>query len=160
MRALSIKQPWAEFILQGRKSIETRLWKNVPRIEYPEEIAIHTGMVIDVHARHWFLMHGKSIQYLEVPLDYTTGAILGLVTLTGITVYSCKEAFDNDFESHLCQSPIPAEDYGNGPKVLGLRLQNVRRLLKPIPWKGALGFFDIGYSNWMDDRCFFTGGSA
>ena len=27
MKALSIRQPWAELILQGRKTIELRTWK-------------------------------------------------------------------------------------------------------------------------------------
>ena len=31
MKALSIRQPWAELILQGRKTIELRTWKTCYR---------------------------------------------------------------------------------------------------------------------------------
>ena len=158
MRALSIKQPWADFILQGRKSIETRLWRAIPRIEYPETIAIHTGRETDVNAIHWFATKGRDIPYLHIPGSFPVGALLGLVTIVGCTVYSCHAQFEKDFDAHLSQTPIPPEDYNfvGASKVLGLQLKNPRRLIEPIRWKGALGFFDIGYINWMDDPCAFS----
>jgi hypothetical protein len=43
MRALSVRQPWAELILSGRKTIETRTW----RTSHRGLIAVHAGWIVD-----------------------------------------------------------------------------------------------------------------
>ena len=40
MKALSIRQPWAELIVSGKKIIENREWKALPKLA-PQLLAIH-----------------------------------------------------------------------------------------------------------------------
>ena len=52
MKALSIRQPWAELIVAGLKDIENRTW----RTDYRGPVLIHAGMKIepiDADLREW-----------------------------------------------------------------------------------------------------------
>lgn len=46
MKALSIKQPWAELILRGVKDVENRTWETA----YRGQLLIHAGKRIDKEA--------------------------------------------------------------------------------------------------------------
>ena len=48
MMCLSIKQPWADLIMSGKKDIEIRTWE--PKFMIPRTILIHAGKKIDLHA--------------------------------------------------------------------------------------------------------------
>ena len=45
MHALTVRQPYAELIVCGKKSIEVRTWW--PRVQFPMLVAIHAGKEID-----------------------------------------------------------------------------------------------------------------
>ena len=51
MRALSIKQPWADLIAYGHKNIENRTWK-APKDMIGERFLIHAAKGVDDH--FWF----------------------------------------------------------------------------------------------------------
>ena len=54
MKAITLHQPWASLIADGRKTIETRSWAP-PRTLIGERIAIHAGWQIDKPlAAEWF----------------------------------------------------------------------------------------------------------
>ena len=46
MKALTLHQPWASLIADGRKTIETRSWAP-PRTLIGERIAIHASLKVD-----------------------------------------------------------------------------------------------------------------
>lgn len=64
MRILTIRQPWAELIIRGRKNVENRSWPT----RYRGPIAIHAGMGFDQHEPR-----------IRGQLDF--GAIIGVVQL-------------------------------------------------------------------------------
>ena len=81
MKALTLHQPWASLIADGRKTIETRAW-SLKRALVGERIAIHAGKKIDgAHADKWYAGH-------PVPV----GAILCTARIDGFGCVKRSEA--------------------------------------------------------------------
>lgn len=156
MKSLSIKQPWADFIMQGRKTIEIRVWKNMPQIQYPITLAIHTGKTTDQEAFVFF--QNTPVKNLWLPdnsFAYNKGCILGTVDMVGIKTYISHKQFESDRFYHLNPGlPVAPEDFNHGagsglPRVIGLVFSNMKRFDKVIPWRGELGFFEVDIENIM-----------
>jgi len=121
MRALSIRQPWTELILEGRKTIEVRSWNT----KYRGYFLIHSSKTPDKEAIRLFGFNLK-----ELLLGY----ILGYVKLSDVIVYSSEEEFMRDRNKHLSiETRYP---------VYGFILEDPHRI-KPIKYKGRLGFFEV-----------------
>lgn len=116
--ALSIRQPWADLILDGKKNIENR-----PRwSRFRGNILVHASLTIDfegaeLHRRKLGLRSGEDY-------DGETGAILGMVEIVDVV---------RDHKS----------TWFGGPYCVGLVLRNPVRFRRPIPFSGALGVFRV-----------------
>jgi len=117
MKALSLKQPFAELILQGKKKIELRKWNT----NFRGEFLIHASKVPDKKAMEKF-------RFKELP----TGQILGKATLVDVKKYENPEEFNLDKDKHLA-----SEDYGQ----YGFLLTDIKRT-NPINCNGKLGFWN------------------
>jgi len=118
MKALSIKQPFAELILQGRKKIELRRWNT----NFRGEFLIHTSKNPDEQAMKRFGFG-----------NLTNGAIIGKVKLVDVKHYKSDEEFDKDKNLHLA-----SREWGD----FGFVLENPVRI-KPIFVRGQLNFWDF-----------------
>ena len=118
MKALSIKQPFAELILEGRKKIELRKWNT----KFRGEFFIHASKNPDMDAM-------KKFGFSELPL----GCIIGKVTLIDVKKYRNEQEHYKDKDSHL--APSYWGDYG-------FVLANPKRVEK-ILIKGKLGFWEF-----------------
>jgi len=118
MKALSLKQPFAELILQGRKSIELRRWNT----HFRGEFLIHSSLTRDNNAMGRF-------GFAELPL----GFIVGKASLVDVKEYEDEVEFNKDKDLHLATS-----DWGN----YGFMLKDVGRL-EPISAKGKLNFWEF-----------------
>jgi|SRR3989344_9017081 len=118
MKALSLKQPWAELILQGRKKIEIRAWNT----KFRGEFLIHASKNPDADAMEKFGFK-----------DLPSGFIVGKAELVDVKKYNGKEGYQKDSKLHLSSSI-----FGN----YGFILKNAARI-KPVPYKGKLNFFDV-----------------
>lgn len=126
-KALSVRAPWWWFILYGGKDIENRDWPSRFR-----------GTVY-LHAGKWFREE-------EVYLDWMFGA--GLVTKP-----SCfPSGLDMDTLRTSCGCLVGKVDIvgcvstSSSPWFFGkygFVLANPVAFAKPIPFKGALGFFSV-----------------
>jgi len=116
MKALSLKQPYAELILQGRKKIEIRKWNT----KFRGEFLIHASKVPDFKAMEKF-------GFKELPL----GRIVGKAELVDVKKYSDSEFF-KDKDLHLA-----GLEFGN----YGFVLKDVSRV-KEVEYKGSLGFWE------------------
>ena len=116
MKALSLKQPFAELILQGRKTIELRKWNT----NFRGEFLIHASKIPDQQAM-------KKFNFKSLP----TGQILGKATLTEVKKYKNQEEHTKDKDKHLANT-----EWGN----YGFILTNIKRI-PPTPAKGALNFW-------------------
>jgi len=118
MKALSIKQPFAELILQGKKKIELRKWNT----NFRGEFLIHAPKIPDRDAMKKF---GFS--------HLICGCIVGKAELTDVKKYKNREEHEKDKKHHLASS-----DWG----IYGFVLANPQRI-KNIPAKGNLNFWEF-----------------
>ena len=117
MKALSIKQPWAELILQGRKKIELRKWNT----NFRGKFLIHASKIPDKKSM-------KKFSFDSLPC----GGIVGEVVLLNVKDYKKSKGFEKDKKLHLATNKIWG-DYG-------FVLQNPRRI-NFIPCRGNLNFW-------------------
>jgi len=118
MKTLSLKQPFAELILQGRKTIELRKWNT----KFRGKFLIHASKNPDENAM-------KKFGFSELPV----GCIVGKAELIYVKNYKKTKDFEKDKDKHLAD-----ENWGD----FGFVLREVKRV-KKIPCKGMLGFWDF-----------------
>lgn len=123
--ALSIRQPWANLIVSGKKSIEVRKWEN----PYRGKLFIHAGKQIDKRAASHFV----NISITPV------FSIIGSVILADIIVLD-----SNNWEQ---LKPFHRNwwDY-QGEALYGWVFKNPTQLAKPNRWAGKLGLFEIPFN--------------
>lgn len=119
--ALSIRQPWLELVLQGRKTIEVRTWST----KYRGPLLLHASRSLDVDACNRFGIQSGNLAF---------GAVLGVVDLIDCRRFTC-DTWQELFPAHL-----NVRDYKNG--LTGWILRNPRRVA-PIPLRGRLGLFAV-----------------
>ena len=122
MKAISIRQPWAELILQRRKTIELRTWETKIR----GRIAIHAGKKVEQAACDH---HGLD------PAILARGALVGYVDIVEV-IHFDEEMWEELRDQHLAQDGFPGD-------LVGWRLASPERLPKPLPVKGRMRFFDV-----------------
>jgi len=116
MKALSLWQPWASLIYDGRKTIETRHWEML----YRGPLAIHATQLIDKNACTEFGYEWESLP---------RGAILCIVH-----VETCVRL------PHLCARPDDYGDFTEGR--FGIVMTLLEKFPAPIPAKGKQGMWN------------------
>jgi hypothetical protein len=117
MKAISIKQPWAWAILNG-KLIENRNWHS----NYRGKLLIHASKAFDYNGQRW-LMENEDLFTIPVPFikDYKTGGFIGKTFMV-----DC-----------VCNYTSP---FFFGP--WGFVFENTKPI-DFIPYKGQLGIFNV-----------------
>lgn len=115
MKALSVKQPWAWLIVNGRKDIENRTWAT----KYRGRVLIHASKKVDTGAIH----HLTLKLGVALPSFFETGGIVGEAEIANCVTYSQSGWFE-------------------GPH--GFVMQNAKPL-PFMPCLGKLGFFEVEY---------------
>lgn len=122
MKALTIKQPWANAIIYWGKDIENRDWPT----KFRGRVAVHASKRIDreeVRAYESLVLR-RRISALGSPVisavDY--GAIIGTVEIVDCVKKSDSAWFVGEY---------------------GFVLRNPIALPEPIPCRGALGFWNV-----------------
>ena len=118
MKALTICQPYAHLILTGEKPVENRTWTT--RFRGP--LLIHAGK-----SRSW-MDEDDERRYPDIVF----GAIVGRVDM--VDALSASSV-------HRLHADLRDNEHVNGPWCFLLR--NPVRFERPIPYRGAQGFFDV-----------------
>ena len=127
MKALSLRQPWAELVLQGKKAVETRVWNT----KFRGTFLIHaSGMDV-----------GACSEFGIDPSSLAVGSIVGKAELADVKAYANDRAFLADAGLHLVSRMALARVGWSGRKKYGFVLRNVARLA-PKKCKGSLGFWE------------------
>jgi hypothetical protein len=136
MKCLSLKQPFATLVMIGAKRVETRSWPTAHRGPLAIHAARHFGPAARALCeREPFRARLKAAGYPaadRLPL----GALLGTVDVT-----DCRPA------AGLGVDPA-SEEAALGdfrPGRWGWVLDNVSRLLRPVPCAGRLRLFDVAH---------------
>lgn len=128
MKCLSLKQPYADLLAFGEKTIELRKWNT----RFRGKFLIHASKNIDIQA----------CERLDIDIDkLTIGAIIGSAFLYDFKEYSNQEEFNKDKQKHFSI----VTKYFDGYKY-GFLIRNARLFKKSIPYRGKLRFFEVDNS--------------
>ena len=116
VKVLSLKQPYAELVVSGQKTIEIRKWQT----KFRGEFYIHASLNPDKAAM-------KRFNYKQLPL----GCIVGKAQLVNVKKYKDEEDFTKDQHKHLSST-----SFG----MFGFILENIEKT-QSIPAKGKLNFW-------------------
>lgn len=118
MKVLSLKQPFTELVVSGKKTIELRKWNT----KFKGDFLVHASKRPDEKAM-------KKFGFVKLPL----GVIVGKSRLVGVKKYLNEEECEKDKNKHLA-------DFSWGK--FGFILKNSRRI-HPISARGNLGFWNF-----------------
>lgn len=128
MRGLTLHQPWAQLIADGRKAFETRSWDT----RYRGPIAIHAGRTVDAE---------YSIECGYRPGALPVGAIVAVARLVGIiTTEQAQRTFDDTMPFARAREEFSHGDYS--PGRYAWELGDVRAV-PAIAIRGAQGLWDV-----------------
>ena len=131
MKCLSICQPFAELIIQNKKTVELRTWNTKIRGEF----LVHAPIKI----------RKEAYEKLKIKEKLTTGAIIGKVELWDVKKYESLKEIQIDKKKHYSSTT-------SHEKIFGFILKNAKPFRIPIPWKGQLGFFDVNFPKMKKDK--------
>lgn len=138
MKALSLRQPWAHFVVHHGKHIENRRWNT----NFRGEFLIHAskGMTWNEYAETWRWVRDRGFPcWRDVPdfKEVVRGGIIGIATLSGVLR-----------PGTIDHAPLLANSVGVDlrwhmhEEQYGFVLRDIRRT-RFVPWSGALGFFNV-----------------
>lgn len=125
-KALSVSQPFAHMIANGRKTVELRNWNT----SFRGEFFIHAPTRNRVKDCNALGIDEKTL---------VRGAIVGKAVLYGVKIYESGKEWLADSKLHFTSSEFAGKRYG-------FLLKNGKALASPIPCKGRPGFFNIQIS--------------
>jgi hypothetical protein len=134
VKALSLWQPWASLIAVGGKRIETRHWP-APSWLVGQRIAIHAAKR---ESELWMCMRAPFALYLPDPDLLPRGYVIATARLD-----RCPEMTPAAIEMLERNQP---EEHAFGlyePGRFAWVLQDVRRLVEPVAFRGRQGLFDV-----------------
>ena len=134
MLALSLIQPWAQLIADGRKKIETRSWQANPGM-----LKVGDLYVIAASAKM-----SADDQWAALEFGYTTADMPIFVKGAAICVVRHKGCFPT--EKIVQSAKFTAEEWSYGnyePGRFGWMLELVHVLQTAIPMKGRLGLYPV-----------------
>lgn len=121
-KALSVRQPWADLIVDGYKDIENRNWQT----KYRGLLLIHAPLKVDMVG--WkTLSKGYYNKNLKKPDECVRGAIVGVIDLSDV----------------MPSFAIPRSWWADDDYKFFWYLKNPRRFEFPVKYKGKLGVFDV-----------------
>ena len=123
MKCLSVSQPYADLIVQGKKTIELRTWNT----KFRGEFLVHAPFKIKKDAC-------KRLGVDETKLR--TGVIVGKAEIYDVKVYNSVSELKSDYKKHFATEEFLRHKYG-------FLLKKPKELRRPIPYKGSLGFFNV-----------------
>ena len=122
-KCLSLKQPYAELVVTGKKTIELRTWNT----KFRGEFLVHASQKMDKEA-----CERNKID----PGSLIIGAIIGKGYLYDVKFYDSKKSFIHDRKKHLADIEHFDHNYG-------FMIKDAQKFKKPIIIPGKLGFFNV-----------------
>jgi hypothetical protein len=122
VRGITIRQPWVELILQGRKHYEIRSWRTL----YRGPVMLHAAKALDKPA----------LAALKIdPSSLFRGGFVGRAELKDCRPFTRADA------RVLRQNGAFVGEWSAGR--FAWELASVLRLSAPVPFRGALGLFRV-----------------
>ena len=122
MKAISVRQPWAILIIQGKKTLDLRAKK----MNYRGQLAIHASQSVEKDACTRFKID---------PDTLTVGAVIGVVDLIDIFEVG-EKCYQDTLNEHLSH-----RRYKDG--LFGWKIENPIELAEPLIFRGRQGIFNV-----------------
>jgi hypothetical protein len=130
MRALTVRQPYADAIAFGTKRVENRTRKLPSRYE-DEPVLLHAAK--DLHASGITAIDLAKVTWSDISQwTDTRSAILAVIRFKGS--HRCADV-------HWCCKPWGQVETRVQAEVWHWEIDHVERLAEPVPATGALGFW-------------------
>lgn len=126
MKCLSLKEPYAELLVSGKKTIELRNWNTAFRGKF----LIHASKNVDKERSE------------SLGIDYKmliNGAIIGTAILYNVKQYKSELELERDKNKHY------AYIKKFGFCRYGLMIRSAHRFRSSVPYRGHLNFFEVEY---------------
>lgn len=123
MKCLSLKQPFAELVVLGWKTVELRTWNT----KFKGQFLVHASQKLDKQVCQLYNIDPGSL---------ARGAIIGKATVYCVKKYRNKKEFEADRKRHL--APVKYADH-----KYAFMLKNPVKFPEPIFMKGKLGFYNV-----------------
>ena len=127
MKALTLTQPWATLVALGYKQIETRSWTT----KYRGKLYIHAAKGFPRDAKEFA---SEEAALGRIPKRIPLGAIVATARLVDVRKTEEVSLEISGLERRL-------GDYY--PGRYAWLLEDIEPQPEPIPWRGALGLFNI-----------------
>jgi hypothetical protein len=124
MKCISLKQPYAELLISGKKTIECRTWST----RFRGDFFIHASKTVDIEACIYYNMNINLV---------VKGSIIGKALIYNIKKYVSNEEFVLDKNKHLSLQKL------ENKIIYGFLIKDAVRFTKTIPYLGNLGFFEV-----------------
>ena len=124
MKCISLKQPYAELLVSGKKTIECRTWST----RFRGDFLIHASKTVDIEACMYYNMNINLV---------VKGSIIGKALIYNIKKYVSSEEFVLDKHKHLSLQKL------DDKIIYGFLIKDAVRFTKTIPYLGKLGFFEV-----------------
>ena len=124
MKCLSLKQPFAELLVSGKKTIELRKWNT----NFRGKFLIHASKQLDKD-----MASSLNINYTK----FLRGAIIGTAILYNVKQYNSNSDFEKDKNKHY------ADINKFGSYKFGFMVRNAHRFRTPMRYPGRLRFFEV-----------------
>jgi hypothetical protein len=118
--ALSVRQPWAELLISGRKSMEIRTWAP----DYRGRLWLHAGSKMDPRLERQFGLEGAY-----------KGGFIGSIQLAAVVPLT------SDRWTQWRQHHLDTGQYRDD--MLAWIMESPRRFHTPVPGSGRLGIFKV-----------------
>lgn len=143
MKAISLWQPWAQFVAIGQKTYETRSWPTSHRGDIVVCAAKRKTKELPMIAMAWLAKTN-----LFSPADTTVAETLDRMphgaALCVVAVESCEPT--EQLDPMFCPARLSPRDRDLGDFSHGRwawKLANLRKLRRPVPVVGKQGVFDL-----------------
>jgi hypothetical protein len=124
MKCISLRQPYADFLAIGKKTIELRKWHT----KFRGNFLIHASKTVDNYACEYYGINSDIV---------TKGSIIGKAILYGVKKYQNNGEFVLDKNRHLSLTK-------SDNKILyGFLIKDAVKFKNNIPYLGKLGFFEV-----------------
>jgi len=131
-KCLSLKQPYAELIVSGKKTIELRTWNT----KFRGKFLVHASKKINEEACNRLKIDQAKL---------VTGAIIGNANIYDVIFYGSKNSLVKDKDKHFAGSNYDKPRYG-------FLVNQAKRFDIAIPISGKLGFFNVELNDFRLDR--------
>lgn len=143
MKAITIKQPWAQLVVDGIKDIENRTWPT----KFRGRVLVHAGATPVKFVALGDILSQQQFGVLKGNIDSFIGNHLGAI-IGSVEIVDCvidhQSVWAEKSYFNVTSNPLPLEEENEQDYIVyNWILANPIKFDNPIPAKGKLSFWEF-----------------